>query len=51
MRRSASWRGCWRCAVCRAGSDFEALYNLTRLAYGDDIDEPQQLTLLQDDAI
>ena len=38
-------------AVAAAGSDFEALYNLTRLAYGDDIDEPQQLTLLQDDAI
>ena len=38
-------------AVATAGSDFEALYNLTRLAYGDDIDEPQQLTLLQDDAI
>ena len=38
-------------AVAAAGSDFEVLYNLTRLAYGDDIDEPQQLTLLQDDAI
>ena len=34
-----------------AGSDFEALYNLTRLAYGDQIDEPQQLELWRDDAI
>ena len=38
-------------AVAAAGSDFEVLYNLTRLAYGDAIDEPRQLTLLQDDAI
>ena len=32
-----------------AGSDFEALYNLARLAYGDEIDEPRQLKLWQDD--
>ena len=29
--------------VAAAGSDFEALYNLSRLAYSDEIDEPQQL--------
>ena len=28
-----------------AGNDFEALYNLSRLAYQDDIGEPEQLTL------
>ena len=28
-----------------SGSDFEALYNLARLAYGDEIDEPHQLKL------
>ena len=28
-----------------AGNDFEALYNLTRLAYSDQVDEPDQLTL------
>ena len=32
-----------------AGSDFEALYNLARLAYRDEIDEPAQLKLWQDD--
>jgi len=32
-----------------AGSDFEALYNLARLAYGDRIDEPEQLKLWRDD--
>ena len=31
-----------------SGSDFEALYNLARLAYGDEIDEPEQLKLWQD---
>ena len=35
--------------VAASGSDFEALYNLTRLAYGDEIDEPGQLKLWQDD--
>ena len=35
--------------VAAAGSDFEALYNLVRLAYGDEIDEPGQLKLWQDD--
>ncbi len=34
-----------------AGNDFEALYNLARLAYGDEIDEPEQLRLWQDDEI
>ena len=32
-----------------SGSDFEALYNLARLAYGDQIDEPEQLKLWRDD--
>ena len=35
--------------VAASGSDFEALYNLVRLAYGDEIDEPEQLKLWQDD--
>ena len=35
--------------VAAAGSDFEALYNLVRLAYGNEIDEPEQLKLWQDD--
>ena len=34
--------------VAASGSDFEALYNLSRLAYSDEIDEPQQLKLWQD---
>ncbi len=32
-----------------SGSDFEALYNLARLAYGDEIDEPEQIRLWRDD--
>ncbi len=32
-----------------AGNDFEALYNLYRLAYRERIDEPEQLKLWQDD--
>ena len=32
-----------------AGSDFEALYHLARLAYGDRIDEPKQLRLWQEE--
>ena len=32
-----------------SGSDFEALYNLARLAYRNEIDEPKQLKLWQDD--
>ena len=32
-----------------SGSDFEAFYNLARLAYGDQIDEPEQLKLWRDD--
>ena len=35
--------------VAASGSDFEALYNLARLAYGDQIDEPEQLKLWRDD--
>ena len=35
--------------VAAAGSDFEALYNLVRLAYRDRIDEPAQLRLWRDD--
>ena len=34
--------------VAASGSDFEVLYKLTRLAYGDKIDEPQQLKIWQD---
>ena len=34
-----------------AGSDFEALYNLYRLAYRDQIDEPEQLKLWQDERV
>ena len=33
-----------------AGSDFEALYHLARLAYGDRIDELEQLRLWQEEA-
>ena len=32
-----------------AGDDFEALYNLARLAYRDEIDDPDQLELWRDD--
>ena len=32
-----------------SGGDFEVLYNLTRLAYNDKVDEPEQLKLWQDD--
>ena len=32
-----------------SGTDFETLYNLSRLAYRDRIDEPEQLKLWQDD--
>ena len=34
-----------------AGDDFEALYNLARLAYRDQIDEPEQLKLWRDDGL
>ena len=34
--------------VAASGSDFEALYNLSRLAYSDEIDEPKQLKLWQE---
>ena len=36
-------------AVEASGSDFEALYNLYRFAYGDRIDEPDQLRLWRED--
>ena len=32
-----------------AGDDFEALYNLARLAHRDEIDDPDQLELWRDD--
>ena len=32
-----------------SGSDFEALYNLARLAYADEIDEPEQLRFWQEE--
>ena len=34
-----------------AADDFEALYNLSRLAYRDEIDEPEQLKLWHDRAM
>ena len=37
-------------AAAAAGDDFEALYDLMRLAYGDRIDEPEQLKLWRDEA-
>ena len=37
--------------VAASASDFEALYKLTRLAYSDEIDEPEQLKLWQDDDV
>ena len=36
--------------VAAAGNDFEALYDLFRLAYSEKIDEPAQLKLWRDDA-
>ena len=37
--------------VAAAGNDFEALYDLFRLAYSDKIDEPAQLSLWHDRAV
>ena len=37
-------------AVEASGSDFEALYNLYRLAYDDRIDEPDQLRLWREES-
>ena len=37
--------------VAASGSDFEVLYNLARLAYGEKIDEPEQLKLWQDEDV
>ena len=34
-----------------SGSDFEVLYNLSRLAYSDRVDEPEQLRLWRDDEL
>ena len=34
-----------------SGSDFEALYNLSRLAYSDRVDEPEQLKLWREDEL
>ena len=36
-------------AAAASGNDFEALYNLVRLAYGDQIDEPEQLKFWQEE--
>ena len=36
-------------AAAASGSDFEILYNLTRLAYGDEIDTPEQLKFWQEE--
>ena len=36
-------------AAAGSGSDFEILYNLTRLAYGDEIDAPEQLKFWQEE--
>ena len=38
-------------AVAASGSDFEILYNLTRLAYGDEIDAPEQLKFWQEENV
>ena len=35
--------------VAPAGDDFEALYSLCQLAYNEEVDEPEQLKLLQED--
>jgi hypothetical protein len=37
-------------AVEASGSDFEALYNLYRLAYDDRVDEPDQLRLWREES-
>ncbi len=37
--------------VAAAADDFEVLYNLARLAYGDHIDDPEQLKLWQEESI
>ena len=36
-------------AAAASGSDFEILYNLTRLAYGNEIDTPEQLKFWQEE--
>ena len=43
---SSTWTGiALEGEVAAAGDDFEALYNLARLAFADEIDEPEQLKL------
>ena len=37
--------------VAASGSDFEVLYNLSRLAFSDRVDEPEQLKLWKDDEL
>ena len=37
--------------LAASGSDFEALYDLYRLAYSDKIDEPEQLKIWRDDLV
>ena len=37
-------------ATAPAGDDFEALYKLCQLAYTEEVDEPEQLKLLQEDS-
>ena len=37
--------------IAAAADDFEVLYKLARLAYGDQIDEPEQLKLWQEESI
>ncbi|MDE3259725.1 MAG: DUF1156 domain-containing protein [Gemmatimonadota bacterium] len=37
--------------IAAAADDFEVLYKLSRLAYGDQIDEPEQLKLWQEESI
>ena len=49
-RRRPSPESRSRGAVESSGSDFEALYNLYRLAYDDRIDEPDQLRLWREES-
>ena len=37
--------------IATAADDFEVLYKLARLAYGDHIDEPEQLKLWQEGSV
>ena len=42
--------GIWGGRLCQAGNDFEAIENLRRLAFADQVEAPQQLSLWQADA-